>query len=90
MPRKRECNQHCDEQPTVVQPDFDAEDSAQFNLCFHILVLICDWLLRWRRDSHSPFPAILTASLPSTLAAMALIIHAAGIPIDAASAAMLQ
>ena len=37
-PRAR-TNQQSDDQPTVVQSDFDAEDSAQFNLCFHIFLL---------------------------------------------------
>ena len=31
MPRERERNQQSDDQPTVVQSDFDAEDSAHFS-----------------------------------------------------------
>ena len=36
MSRERERNQQSDDQPTVMQSNFDAEDSAQFNLRFHI------------------------------------------------------
>jgi hypothetical protein len=46
MPRERERNQQSDDQPTVVQSDFDAKDSAQFNLCFHIFFLYSAICLR--------------------------------------------
>jgi hypothetical protein len=39
MPCELERNQQSDDQPAVVQSNFDAEDSAQFNLRFHIFFL---------------------------------------------------
>src|SRR4029450_11065360 len=46
LPRERERNQQSDDQPTVVQSDFDAEDSAQFNLRYHIFFLYPAYPLR--------------------------------------------